>query len=151
MVSITVSLLVSDFIVYFVVPLLFKNGQTLGKKIFGLAVMRTNSVKISNPALFIRAMVGRFAIETMFPVSLIVMFCLGLLPIGPIVVILLGILEIVVMIVTKTNSSIHDLISDTVVVDMASQQIFDTAEEMESYKAQLAAEKAARAEAAQKA
>ena len=84
----------------------------------------------------------------MFPVSLIVMFCLGLLPIGPIVVILLGILEIVVMVATKTNSSVHDLISDTVVVDMASQQIFDTIEEMENYQAQLAAEKAAKAQTA---
>ena len=47
---------------------------------------------------------------------------------------LLFVLQIGVMIATKTNSSIHDLLSDTVVVDFACQQIFDTEEELIAYK-----------------
>ena len=51
-------------------------------------------------------------------------------------------LEIGVMISSHTNSSIHDLLSDTVVVDLASQEIF------ENYDALIEHEKA---EAARKA
>ena len=47
---------------YFILPLLFGYGRTLGKKIFGLAVIRTNLVKVSNPVLFVRTIVGMFAI-----------------------------------------------------------------------------------------
>ena len=37
------------------------------------------------------------------------------------------------MIATKTNSSIHDLLTDTAVVDFASQLIFETEEARISY------------------
>lgn len=120
---------------YFIVPLFLKNGQTLGKKVFGLAVMRTNCVKISNPILFIRSIVGLYAMETMFPIFLFIMILFGMLgAVGIIVLILFFVLQIGVMIATQTNSSIHDLLSDTVVVDFASQQIFDSEEELIAYK-----------------
>ena len=54
--------------------------------------------------------------------------------VGIIVLALFFILQIGVMIATQTNSSIHDLLSDTVVVDFASQQIFDSEEELIAYK-----------------
>ena len=44
------SLLLTHLILYFAVPLLFKYGQTLGKKIFGLAVIRTHCVKATPPS-----------------------------------------------------------------------------------------------------
>lgn len=131
----SLGLLTSIFLVYFVAPLIFKNGQTVGKKIFGLAVMRTNFVKISNPILFIRSIVGLYAMETMFPILMMLMIVFQLLGgIGLIVLVLLLILQIGVMIATKTNSSIHDLLSDTVVVDLATQQIFDTEEDLIAFK-----------------
>ena len=132
---ISLSLLISIFAIYFVVPLLFKNGQTLGKKIFGLGVVRTNFVKISNPILFIRSIVGFYAMETMFPILMVLMIFFKLLGmIGLIILVLFLGLQIGVIIATKTNSSIHDLLSDTVVVDFASQQIFDTEEELIAFK-----------------
>ena len=73
--------------------------------------------------------------ETMFPIFIIVMTYFGLLGIvGLVVLALFLILEIGVMIATQTNSCIHDLLSDTVVVDFASQQIFDTEEDLIAYK-----------------
>ena len=132
----------SHFLWYFLLPLWFKNGQTLGKKCFGLAVMRTNCVKISNPVLFVRSMLGLYAMETMAPILLFLMIYFGALGIvGTITIFGIFILQIVVMIVTQTNSCIHDLLSDTVVVDMASQQIFDTQEDLIAYQeAQAAAQ-----------
>lgn len=131
----SLSLLTSIFLVYFVAPLIFKNGQTVGKKIFGLAVIRSNFVKISNPILFIRSIVGLYAMETMFPILMMLMIIFQLLGvIGLIVIALLFVLQIGVIIGTKTNSSIHDLLSDTVVVDFATQQIFETEEDLIAFK-----------------
>ena len=110
---------------YFVIPLFFGYGRTMGKKIFGLAVIRTNCVKASTPVLFIRAVVGFYAIEIMAPLALLSMGLVGMIAAGLVVV-----LQIFVMITTHTNSSIHDLLSDTVVVDFASQQIFDKQEDL---------------------
>ena len=141
--SISLGLFVADSIVYFAIPLLLKNGQTLGKKCFGLAVIRTNGVKLSTPVLFARTFIGLFAIETMFPLFLLTMTIVGLLgQVGLITLGLFAALEIGVMISSHTNSSIHDLLSDTVVVDLASQEIF------ENYDALIEHEKA---EAARKA
>jgi uncharacterized RDD family membrane protein YckC len=116
---------------YFVIPLFFGYGRTMGKRIFGLAVIRTNCVKVSAPVLFIRTVVGMFAIETMMPLALLIMIWFNMMGIvGLITIGLLGILQVWVLISTKTNSSIHDLLTDTVVVEFMSQQIFDTQEDM---------------------
>lgn len=141
------SLLFGVAIVHFLFPLMFKNGQTLGKKIFGLAVTRSNSVKLRAPILFARSILGVYAIETMFPVFLVVMIVLGKLgTIGLITLALFLILQVGVMVYTPTNSAIHDLLADTVVVDMASQEIFETEEERLQYVQAEAARKAAEAE-----
>ena len=147
LVAVGVSLLLAYIIVFFLIALPFKNGQTLGKKAFALAVMRTSGVKVSKPVLLTRTVVGLFVIETMFPLMLIALTIVRFLGgIGIITPILLFVLELGVMIYTPTNSSIHDLMCDTVVVDMASQEIFETEEELLAYKKRLAAQKAAEAE-----
>ena len=119
---------------YFILPLFFGYGRTLGKKIFGLAVIRTNGVKASNPVLFIRIAVGMFAMETLLPLSMLVMIWFDMMGvIGLITIGLIALLEIGVLIYTKTNSSIHDLLTDTVVVDYVSQQIFETQDDLLAY------------------
>ena len=146
-ISLSISLLLAYVIVYFLIALPFKNGQTLGKKSFGLAVMRTNGVKVSNSVLLIRAIVGMFVIETLFPLLLLALTVVRFLgAIGVIMPILLGLLNLGVIIYTPTNSTIHDLLCDTIVVDIASQEIFETEEELLEHKKRLAAEKAMQTE-----
>ena len=138
---ISVSTLIGVFGAYFLIPFFLKNGQTLGKKVFGLAVMRSNCVKISNSVLFIRSIVGLYAMETMFPLFICIMIVSRVLGIvGIAVLVLFFALQIGVMIATQTNSSIHDLLSDCVVVDFASQQIFQSEEELIAYKQELHAQ-----------
>ncbi len=147
LVLVSVSTLLSIVTVHFIVPLFFKNGQTLGKKIFGLAVMRTNCVKASSFVLFVRTVFGLYAIETIFPIAMFIMIMFGYMGIiGTITIGLLFALQIGLLIGTKYRTSIHDLLSDTLVVDMASQRIFDTQEEMLEYKQRLHAEETARKE-----
>ena len=131
---VSVSLLVSILTVYFVVPLFFSNGQTLGKKAFGLSVVRSNCVKASNGVLFIRAFFGLYTIETMFPALLIIMIYFGVMGgVGTVTIGLLGALQVGVLSASKNRSSIHDLLTDTVVVDHASQRIFPTQAAREEY------------------
>lgn len=126
----------------FLIPLLLKNGQTLGKKAFSIAVMHTDGVRLTAPMLFARTILGKYAVETMVPVYILVMLLLGSMDVtGLIVLLLLLVLEIGVMIFTYTNSPIHDLIAKTVVVDMGSQKIFETREDMLAYKQKLHEEK----------
>ncbi len=139
-------LLLAFILMEFVIPLLLKNGQTLGKKIFGIAVMHTSGVKLSGPMLFARAILGKYAVETMVPVYIILMLLFGAMNgIGLIVLLLLAVLQAVVLIATHTNSCIHDLLAKTVTVDLQSQMIFDSKEALIAYKEKVHAEKAAKA------
>ena len=140
------SILLAYLVLDFTIPILFKNGQTLGKKIFGIAVMRTNGVKINNISLFIRTFLGKYAIETMVPVLIIVMIFNNMIGfLGTIILGLLLLLQLIILLVTKRNAVIHDLLADTVVVDFASQMIYDTEEDLIEAKKQAAAEKANKA------
>ena len=134
-------------IMEFFIPLKLGTGQTLGKKIFGIGLMKTDGVKVNGVTLFIRAILGKYAIETMVPVLIILMIYWGTIGVvGPAVIFLILIVEAVVMISTRTNSLIHDLLANTVVIDAASQRIFDTPEARAEYKAKIAAELAQRQE-----
>ena len=76
--------------------------------------------------------------ETMVPIYLFIMFFFGSIGIlGPLVIILLLGLNVFTVFYTKTRSTIHDLVSDTVVVDMASQMIFESEEELIAYKTKI--------------
>lgn len=132
---ISLGLLITSLILEFAIPLLFKNGQTLGKKLFGICVVRTNCVRIKGPVLFIRSILGKCTMETMVPTFIIIMILSGKLGIvGFVVLLLILLLQIVMMIITKTNSTIHDLLADTVVVDLGSQRIFDSEDDLLAYK-----------------
>ena len=141
----TFGILLSYAVLEFVVPLILKDGQTVGKKIFGIAVIRTDGVKMSTLQLFVRTVLGKYTIETMIPVLLIVMSMGGIIGFyGPLLIALLTVAQIIIMAVTKNNSLIHDLLANTVTVDKASQLIFDTEEDMIEYKRRVAAEEAAK-------
>ena len=142
----TLSILFALLIWEFFIPLRLGDGQTLGKKIFGLCLMRSDKVKVNNLQLFARCVLGKFAIETMIPVYIIEMIFWGTMGlVGPIVLFVLLIAQCVSIIATQTNSAIHDLIAVTVVVDRNSQMIFRTSEDLIEYQKQVAAELAARA------
>lgn len=130
----------------FFIPLGLGDGQTLGKKIFGLCLMRSDKVKVNNAQLFARAVLGKFAIETMIPVYIIEMIFWGTVGlVGPAILFVLLIAQAAALIASQTNSALHDLIAGTVVVDRNSQMIFRTSEDLIEYQKQVAADLAARA------
>lgn len=135
------SLLISYLILDVITPLKLKNGQTLGKKIFGIAVMRVDGVRLSTLQLLIRTVLGKYTIETMIPALLILMFFFNYMTLFCLIgIIVILILQIVFVATTRLRFAIHDAIAGTVVVDLSSQLIFDTPEELIEYKKRLHAE-----------
>lgn len=131
-----ISILLAVLVWEFAIPLFLKNGQTLGKKIFGVAVMRTNGVKITPVQLFIRSILGKYTFEIMLPVfSVILVVSGGAGVFGLIMLAVIFIAQVISLLVTRrTRSALHDLLSDTVTVDLASQLIFDTEADLIKYK-----------------
>ncbi len=135
-VIVTFSLLIAYLILEFFVPLFLKNGQTLGKKIFSIGVMREDGVRITGPLLFARAILGKCVVEMLLPIMAVV--ALGAA--GLLLLIAIPILQIILVLATRAHTPIHDILSHTVTVDFASQRIFESAEAMLEYKKRLHAE-----------
>ena len=145
LVSVSVSFLVAYLALEFAVPLVLKNGQTLGKKVFSLALMRSDGVRVTPFMLFVRTVLGKYTIETMIPALIVLMIFFGTVGVvGPAIVLVLLVVQLIMLEVTRHNTAIHDFISHTVVVDLSSQMIFDTPEDLIAYKQKIAAEKAAK-------
>lgn len=142
---VTFSVLFSILLLEFVVPLLFGNGQTLGKKIFGIALMRVDGIKVTALQMFVRTILGKFAIELMIPIFLFInlYYFHEITLVGVAVILLLLIAQILCLVRTKTLSLLHDVMAGTVAVDFASQMIFDTKEDQVRYISELHAKEAA--------
>ena len=147
LVMISLSVLLSHLLLEFLVPVLLKNGQTIGKKIFGIALMRKDGVAVSAFVMFVRSILGKCTIETMVPVLSLLMMLLGMGGmIGPIILFALLACQIALLLLHPHNAVLHDLLACTVAVDMSSQLIFPSAEAKLEYEKELAAEKAQRAD-----
>lgn len=141
----SIGILLGYLVLEFAVPLLLGNGQTLGKKIFGLGLMRTEGIKINAVCLFIRTILGKYTIETMIPVLTLLLIYWGSVGlVGTVILLAILAAQIILLVATRTNSLIHDLLAGTVAIDVASQMIFDTKEDMIAYKEKLHAERVAR-------
>ena len=147
MVIVTFAILLGYLLLEFLVPLLLKNGQTFGKKLFGIGVMRVDSVRLPSVLLFARTVLGKFTIGTMIPVYVIIMIVFGRL--GMFGTVLIGALLLVQAILffgTHAHTPIHDKLAGTVTVDLASQMIFDSPEALLEYKKRIHAESTAKQE-----
>lgn len=143
----TVSILLGYLVLEFAVPLWLGNGQTIGKKIFGIALMRTDGVKVTTFMMFVRTVLGKYTLETMIPVLIVIMLLFQMVGLtGTLILGLILLLQVILLIVTRTNSAIHDLLACTVAVDMASQHIFDSPEARLEYQKRVSAESASKAE-----
>lgn len=143
----SLSILVATMGLEFCVPLLLKNGQTIGKKCFGLGLVRQDAVKMNTLQLFARTLLGKYTIGTMLPVYVFLLMFWGNLGIfGTLILGALGIGQLLCLGLTRNRSAIQDLLAGTVVVDIASQQVFETTEDLLEYTKRIHAERANRQE-----
>ena len=95
--------------------------------------------------LFARTLLGKFTIETMLPVYMLVMALFNLMGRDGLMIIAgIWIAQLILLVVTRNNQLLHDLLAGTVAVDMASQRIFKTTDDLSAYQKRVAAEKATR-------
>lgn len=147
LVTVAFGILGAFLILEFLIPLWLKNGQTLGKKCFGVALMRKDGVKVTPFMMFVRTVLGKYTVETMIPVLLLVMLLFGFMGLEGLVLcgaILLA--QIIIPFATRNKMAIHDWMACTIAVDLSSQMIFESPEAMEAYHAQMHADKASDAE-----
>lgn len=117
------------FLGEFIIPLIFGNGMTLGKRIFGLCLMRKGGWKVNWISLLVRAVLGKYIIETMVPLLVFMMILFGSSGmIGPVIITVLFILEIILLFTSPCHQAIHDLVADTVVVEK-NQKIYCSEED----------------------
>ena len=140
-VIVTFSILLGYLLLEFLVPLLLKNGQTFGKKLFGIGVMRADSVRLPSILLFARTVLGKFTIGTMVPVYVVIMIVFGRLGFfGTVIVGGLLLVQAILFFGTREHTPIHDKLAGTVAIDLASQMIFESPEELLEYKKRIHAE-----------
>lgn len=130
---ISIGVLLAVAVWEFIIPLFLKNGQTVGKKVFGIAVMHTNGVRVRPFSMFVRSILGKYVFELMVPIFIVLMMYFGILNaiIGIVLLVLIVALEVGIFIYTRntSHSLLHDLIAKTVTVDLASQMIFENEDE----------------------
>lgn len=147
LVIISLGILLAVLLWEFCIPLWLGNGQTLGKRIFGLCLVRSDGVRVNTMQLFARTVLGKYTIETMIPVYLLLMLFWGTMDLtGTLIILVLGLAQLLCLLLTRQNAAIHDLLAGTAVVDMASQTIFNCTEDLILWQKQLAADRAAKAD-----
>lgn len=143
----TVSILLAYVALELVVPLLFGNGQTLGKKAFGIGLMRLDGVKVTPFMMVVRTLMGKYVVETMIPVLIVIMLLFNVMSFSGVLIIgLILLLQVILLVATRTHSAIHDKMACTVAVDLASQRIFESPEMRLEYLKKISAEETAKAE-----
>ena len=141
------SILLAYTVLEIVIPLILKNGQTVGKKVFGLCVMHKDGVRVSVIQVCFRTLLGKYTIETMpFVLWFILVTYQALGLIVGFLISLVAMAQMIIVIFSRGHSAIHDKLCNTVVVDYHSQMIFDCEEDLLAYKEAFAAEMAKEAE-----
>ncbi len=135
MIITVVAVFLAFLILEFVIPLIFKNGQTLGKKLFGLALVKSNSVKINSIMLFVRSVLGKCVLETLIPIFIgFLIYFANFGFIGTLLIIIYFLIQLVLFLSTRYHTTIHDFLSYTTVVDIDTQMFFDSENDMIEYK-----------------
>lgn len=146
--SLIVGLFVAYVILEVMLPLIFKNGQTIGKKLLGLCVMHKYHVRVGVMQMIYRTILGKYFIETMIPVVMLVLSNYGVLgTTASLVLSAIAMTQGFIVLMSQANCGIHDKIFNTVVADFKKQHIFATWNERfdfeEAYEKEMAEREAA--------
>lgn len=114
-------------LINFVFPLIFKNGQTLGKKLFKLGLVNKDGVRARTTNIITRFLIGIFAFEVLplmiyLAVSNVYTICL-------LIGLAVTFVNFILFIFTNSHKMIHDVVGGTIVVDLHTTIIFDSIEE----------------------
>ena len=142
---VTGGILFAYLVAEWLIPLLLGNGQTVGKKVFSLCLIRNDGVQLNNIQLFARTILGKFAVGTMILVYTAIMLWFGQLNfVSLLLALAVLITQPICFAATRHHCLLHDLMVGTVVADYGSQKIFKSTDDLIAYQKKIAAERAAR-------
>ncbi len=122
--SLIPSVVLGPLVFFVVLPLVLPNGQTLGKKIFGVAILGADGYSASKGRiLFHYSMIVLPMFATLIPHPLIV-FPLFLL---------YFVVDFIVLVLSKNHQAFHDKASSTVVINAKSSLWFPSPEAEKAY------------------
>ncbi len=117
-------------IFFLIIPLFFKNGETLGKLIFKLGLVNKLGYRYSKLQL-----IPRFLLSITIIVILYFLAGISLLSVG--ILTFLALASYGLTIFTKDHKAIHDFLAGTIVVDKVHSEIYKNADEMTKIKEEI--------------
>lgn len=115
---------IATLLVYLLVPLLFKDGETLGKKMLGIGLVNRLGFRVSKPQIVLRQLPTLALIEILFVFIsqyLVIMLFLGLLLVSYLFVLF-----------DPKSRALHDRWSGTIAIDLQKSIFYANAKEEEA-------------------
>ena len=132
------SFLLSLLIFNFILPLIFKNGQSIGKKLFAIGYVSKSEIRIKPIQLFIKFLFGDFIIDSVMTIIGLYYILWGNGYAGLILIFVVVIGNIACFALTKERTFLPDALANMFPIDMQEQMLFDTIEELNNAKAEEA-------------
>lgn len=133
---ITISAFITYFILEFVVPMIFKNGQTIGMKCLRIGLIDKQGIKVRPRQIFIRFLFGRFLVSRILPVYgfIFMVFNLSGGLYGFLLAVIILACDLLMTLFGKDRAGIANVISSTYAVDMDETYFFNSVEEITAKK-----------------
>jgi uncharacterized RDD family membrane protein YckC len=122
-----------EFIVFFFIPLFMPNGETLGKKLMGLAVVGKDGLRLRPWQRILRPLAVT-VLNSLFLLPYVSSFALMLF-------VILALVDYMMLMLSKSHQSLHDKLTQTIVADAKHSTFFATPEDKAAYAAGLQAAK----------
>ena len=120
------------FITEFILPLIFKNGQTLGMKCFHIGLISKSNVRVKVVQLFARCVIGKIAVLGVVPLLALLYTFLssagGLL--GTIIMLIIYGVHIAMLLGNPNKAGIQDIIASVYPVDLNQTIIYRNEKEL---------------------
>ncbi len=132
----TVGASVSLLILEFAVPLLFKNGMTVGKKILNITLIDKRGIRVKNIQIFARCVIGKIGFVALVPTYMLIFsfFNIGGGLLGTLIFAAIELTNLCMLGLTPNHIGISDAIGGVYPVDNSTQIYFDTVEELNDAK-----------------
>ncbi len=136
LIMITISAFITYFILEFVVPMIFKNGQTIGMKCLRIGLIDKQGIKVRPRQIFIRFLFGRFLVSRILPVYgfIFMVFNLSGGLYGFLLAVIILACDLLMTLFGKDRAGIANVISSTYAVDMDETYFFNSVEEITAKK-----------------
>lgn len=126
------AIIITWILAYFVMPIILKNGRTLGKLMFKSAVVNKLGYNVSVPQMALRSLAPLALVIAVYLISAFTIMMMFYL-----VMMIVLLVSYTLVIFNKDHKSIHDFVAGTIVIDSEKSTWFKSALEEQQYQENL--------------